>query len=132
VYAHVSSFPQHERARAWLDEQLNGAAPVGLPWSSLRGFLRLVTNPRVFERPEPVAQAWAQISAWLACENTWIPLPTGRHAEVLCGLLASPGVHADLVADAALAALAVEHDLLLCSTDSDFARFSAVRWQNPL
>ena len=49
VYAHVGSFPQHERARAWLDEQLNRPGPVGLPWPSLLAFLRLVSNPRVFE-----------------------------------------------------------------------------------
>ena len=57
VYAHVASLPQHERAREWLDEQLSGATPVGLPWTSLLSFLRLVTNPRVFGQAEPTANA---------------------------------------------------------------------------
>ena len=66
VYAHVRSFAQHERARGWLDQQLNGAAPVGLPWPSLHAFLRLMTNPRVFERSEPITDAWRQVLVWLS------------------------------------------------------------------
>ncbi len=132
VYAHVTSFAQHERARNWLDQQLNGAAPVGLSWASLLAFLRLVTNPRVFDHPEPIADAWRQVLAWLDSETAWIPQPADRHAELLGGLLAVPGVHANLVPDAHLAALAMEHGLTLCSTDSDIARFPGLRWMNPL
>jgi toxin-antitoxin system PIN domain toxin len=132
VYAHVSSFAQHEPARDWLDQQLNGAAPVGLPWASLLAFLRLVTNPRVFERPEPITDAWRQILAWLGCETVWIPQPAERHAELLSQFIVVPGVYAHLVPDAYLAALAIEHGLVLCSTDSDFARFPGLRWLNPL
>jgi toxin-antitoxin system PIN domain toxin len=132
VYAHVASFRQHERARDWLDAQLTGGAPVGLPWPSLLGFLRLVTNPRVFRRPEPMAEAWGQVEAWLQAEVAWIPEPTERHRDVLGGLLAVAGVQANLVPDAHLAALAIEHGLLLCSTDGDFGRFPQLRWQDPL
>ncbi len=132
VYAHVASLPQHERAREWLDDQLNGVAPVGLPWPSLLAFLRLVTNPRVFERPEPIASAWGQVLAWLRCETAWIPQAGERHAELLSELLALPGIQANLVPDAHLAALAMEHGLILCSTDGDFARFPGLRWMNPL
>lgn len=132
IYAHVSSFAQHDAARDWLDAQLSGAAPVGLPWASVTAFLRIVTNPRVFERSEPMADAWRQVQAWLACDCVWTPLPTERHAELLGPFLALPGVHANLVPDAHLAALAVEHGLTLCSTDGDFARFPGVRWVNPL
>lgn len=132
IYAHVSSFAQHEAARDWLDAQLSGPAPVGLSWTSVTAFLRIVTNPRVFERPEPMEDAWRQVQAWLACDCAWTPLPTERHAEFLGPLLAQPGVHANLVPDAHLAALAVEHGLTLCSTDGDFARFPGVRWLNPL
>lgn len=132
VYAHVRSLPQHKRAREWLDSQLNGAALVGLPWSSLLAFLRLVTNPRVFEQPEPVAGAWDQVLAWLACETVWIPQPGERHAELFGELLALPGIYANLIPDAHLAALAMEHGLILYSSDGDFARFPGLRWTNPL
>lgn len=132
IYASVDSFPQHERARRWLDGRLNGAAPVALPWATLVGFLRVVTNPRVFEQPTAMTDAWRQVLSWLDCEPTWIPEPTERHPEILGELLAAPGVHANLVPDAHLAALAIGHGLVLCSTDGDFARFAGLRWANPL
>jgi hypothetical protein len=132
IYAHVSSFPQHRRAHHWLDAQLSGNSPVGLPWPSLLGFLRIVTNPRVFQRPEPLTEAWRQVGAWLEAEVAWTPQPTERHRDVLGTLLTVTGVQANLVPDAHLAALAIEHGLLLCSTDGDFGRFPELRWQNPL
>lgn len=132
IYAHVGSFPQHEAARRWLDAQLSASRLVGLPWPSLLGFLRIVTNPRIFERPEPVAEAWRQVGAWLESDAAWIPQPTERHRDILGPLLAAADVQANLVPDAHLAALAIEHGLLVCSTDGDFARFPEVRWHNPL
>lgn len=132
VYAHVRTFPQHPRARDWLDSQLSRGAPVGLPWPSLLGFLRIVTNPRVFQQPEPMSEAWRQVGAWLGADAAWIPQATERHREVLGALLAAAGVHANLVPDAHLAALAIEHGLLLCSADGDFGRFADLRWLNPL
>jgi toxin-antitoxin system PIN domain toxin len=132
VYAHVASFPQHKAAQAWLDHKLSGAEPVGLPWPSLLAFVRLVSNPRVFERPETVAKAWKQAKEWLGSRASWVPVPTERHRDILHPLLADPGLRSNHVPDADLAALAIEHDLVLCSTDGDFARFPGLRWQNPL
>lgn len=132
IYARVESFAQHSRARQWLDERLNGSAPVGMPWTSLLAFLRITTNPRVFEKPAPVADAWRQVADWLGCERVWIPQPTERHREILGGLLSASGVQANLVQDAHLAALAIEHGLILCSSDGDFARFPGLRWENPM
>jgi uncharacterized protein len=112
VYAHVSSFSQHNLARDWLDRQPNASSPIGLPWPSVLAFLRLVTNPRVFEHPEPIGDAWQQVRTWLTSETARIPQPTERHADVLGEFLAHPtSVHANLVPDAHLAALAVEHGL---------------------
>lgn len=132
IYARVNSLAQHQLTRDWLDRQLNEVPRVGLPWASLLAFLRVVTNPRVFERPETIADAWRQVTAWLAWDSVWVPEPTERHSDVLGELLALPGVHANLVPDAHLAALAMEHGLTLCSTDGDFARFAGLRWLNPL
>lgn len=132
VYAHVKDMPQHEASRAWLDEKLNGTSPIGLPWASLLGFVRLVSNPRIFERPRSVAQAWRQAESWLDCPPVWTPAATERHREVLGSLLSAAGLRANLVPDAHLAALAIEHGLVLCSTDGDFARFPRLRWENPL
>lgn len=132
VYAHVEASPDHQRARMWLDDRLNGSAAVGFPWPTTLAFLRLVTNPRIFERPEPMQRAWQQVEEWLSRPVSWIPQPTERHGEVLGNLLTLRGARANLVPDAHLAALAIEHGLILCTTDGDFARFEGLRWQNPL
>ena len=131
VYAHVSDYAEHERARAWLDGKLGESARVGLPWESTLAFVRLVTNPRVFARPESVKQAWQQVEQWLEAPSAFIPSPTERHRAVFSALV--PQVtRPNLVPDAHLAALAIEHGLILCSTDGDFARFPGLRWENPL
>jgi toxin-antitoxin system PIN domain toxin len=132
IYATNISASQHHAARDWLDRQLVDTHRVGLPWTTLLGFLRLATSARITTRPLTTAAAWQQVSQWLACEPAWIPLPTERHAEVLGKLLGDPGVYGNLVPDAHLAALAIEHGLTLCSTDGDFARFSELKWLNPL
>ena len=132
VYAHINAAPQHDAAATWLDRQINGSSRVGLPWASLLGFLRLTTNPRVLERPLRMASAWEQVTDWLANETVWVPAPTERHTGILATLLGQAGVHGNLVPDAHLAALAIEHGLTLCSADSDFRRFAKLKWHNPL
>lgn len=132
VYAHVSSMAQHAAARRWLDGRLSGNAQVGLPWPSVLAFVRLVSNPRVFARPLAVKDAWKQVTSWLEVPVVWVPAPTDRHRHVLGELLGKSAFRPNLVPDAHLAALAVEHGLLLCSTDGDFARFPGLRWENPI
>ncbi|MGE5233578.1 MAG: TA system VapC family ribonuclease toxin [Acidobacteriota bacterium] len=131
VYAYSSAMPQQRAAHRWLDDQLNAGTPVGLPWPSLLAFLRLVSDPRIFPRAQRLDRAWLQVEAWLSAESAWIPQPGARHAAILGELLTDAG-SPRLVNDAHLAALAIEHGLLLCSTDRDFARFRGLRWENPL
>jgi toxin-antitoxin system PIN domain toxin len=132
IYAHTAESPSHTRARDWLDGQLSGDTRVAIPWQSLLAFLRLMTNPRILARPEPMDEAWAQVRRWLDCPVVWTPQPGERHAEILEQLLKGSGATANLVPDAHLAALAIEHGLTVCSADADFARFDGVRWMNPL
>jgi toxin-antitoxin system PIN domain toxin len=132
VYAHVTSLTQHHAARGWLDSRLNGPTPVGLPWPTLLSFVRLVSNPRIFEHPQPISKAWKQVNDWLTCSVVWIPQPTERHREILDSFLTDTLGRSNLVPDAHLAALAIEHGLTLCSTDRDFARFPNLRWEDPL
>ena len=132
LYACNAAADQHVESRNWLDGKLNGAAPVGLPWISVLAFLRIATNPRAFRTPLTMPTAWGQVSNWLSAETAWTPEPTERHAELFGQLLALPGIYANLVTDAHLATLAIEHGLTLCSTDGDFARFPALNWLNPL
>lgn len=132
IYATFSNARQHRAAHEWLDAQLNGHDGVGLPWHSLLGFLRIATNPRGIVGAISMLEAWEQVRNWLACEPSWIPQPTERHATILGQLLAQPAVYGNLVPDTHLAALAIEHGLTLCSTDGDFARFRELKWINPL
>ena len=132
LYACNAAADLHSKSRDWLDAKLNGAAPVGLPWASLLEFLRISTNPRAFRRPLTMAAAWEQVASWLTAEPVWSPEPSERHAELFGKLLALPGMYGNLVPDAHLAALAIEHGLTLCSTDGDFARFPGLNWLNPL
>jgi toxin-antitoxin system PIN domain toxin len=132
IYAHIEEFPQHVRAKTWLDEQLSGATPVGLPWANIIAFLRITTNRRVFRQPLSIVAAWEQVQQWFSCSNVWTPQPTDRHAHMLEQILLESNVHGEPVADAELAALAMEHGLTLCSADRDFARFPRLRWHNPL
>ena len=132
IYAFIRELPQHEPACVWLDRQLTDAPRVALPWPSLLAFLRLTTNPRIFASPPTLTRAWSQVSSWLAVEGVWIPQPTPRHAEVLGSVLEETGGKCELVPDAHIAALAIEHGLVLCTTDGDFAQFSGLRSWNPL
>jgi len=132
IYAGFPLFEQHQRAKAWLDEQLSGRPKVGLAWQSLITFLRLATNPQIFRRPVAMRDARLQVREWLDQPAAWTPEPTPGHADVLDDMLAVPGVRGSLVPDAHLAALAIEHGLTLMSHDSDFARFPGLRWEDPL
>lgn len=124
----------HERAREWLLAQLNGAHRIGLPWQSLGNFLRIATNPRVLPSPLPAVVAWQQVEIWLSAPAAWVPQPGHAHAELLGGLITRHEIAGNLMPDAMLSALALEHGLTVCSADTDFARFepSGLRWNNPL
>ncbi len=132
LYAHVGVYAEHRKAKDWLTEQLGGATPVGLPWQCLLGFVRLLSNPKIYSRATSIPDAWRQVREWLAFDNVWIPQPTERHADILGELLPLVGRNFNLVSDAHLAAIAIEHGLALCSADTDFARFPKLRWINPL
>lgn len=132
LYAVNRDSPQHGRAKGWLERALSEDEPVALPWVVVLGFLRLSTSPRVFPRPLEVEQALKVVDGWLA-HSSVIALAAGEeHWRTLRDLLSESGTAGNLTTDAHLAALAIEHGAELCSTDTDFARFSRVRWSNPL
>jgi len=124
--------PFHERASSWLADQLNGDRRVAIPWESLTAFMRIATNPRATDRPLKPAAAWGFVEDWLASPVVWTPVPTEDHAALLGGLIQRYALGGTLIPDAHLAALALEHGLEVCSADTDFARFTEVRWRNPL
>jgi toxin-antitoxin system PIN domain toxin len=132
LYAVDADSAHNDRAAAWLTDVLNGDRRVGVPWQTIGAFIRISTHPRINESPLSSMQAWSYVENWLACDPVWIPPATERTARVLAGLMATSGPTGNLVPDAQLAALAVEHGLTVCSADTDFARFPEVSRFNPL
>jgi hypothetical protein len=132
LYAYDSSSAHHERARPWLEEHLSGVEAFGFAWATLLAFVRLVTNPRVFDSPLRVGGALDVVETWLVTPCATVLHPGPRHAVLLRQLLEPLGTAGNLTMDAHLAALALEHDAELCSADADFSRFPGLRWSNPL
>ena len=132
LYAVDASAPRHRAARRWLEEQLSGTETFAFAWAVLLAFVRLSTNPRVFEVPLEPQEAFDLVEGWLAQPCATIVHPTGRHAALLRELLGPLGTAGNLTVDAHLAALAIEHGAELCSSDRDFSRFPGLRWTDPL
>lgn len=132
LYAVNSDAAQHDRVRGWWEKAVNDEDTVGLPWIVLLGFLRLATNSRVFPRPLAPDGASAKLDAWLSLDNVRVVREKDDHWETLKLLLRGAGTAGNLTTDAHLAALALSHDAVLVSCDTDFARFKGLRWENPL
>jgi len=132
LYAYHPQDARHQGARDWLEATLSGTEPVRFAWLGLWAFLRISTNPRVFERPLLPSEAEAVVSSWLARRVAGILDPGERHLEILRELLRGNQVKGPLITDAALAALAMEHGATLFTTDADFVRFPGLKHRNPL
>jgi toxin-antitoxin system PIN domain toxin len=132
LYSVDRASPYHVATVAWLTEQFNGPRRVGLPWQSLVAFVRISTHPRASANPLSPQDALSFVEDWLAQDMAWIPIPGHGHARVFTEFVSGQHLSGNLVSDAHLAALAVEHGLTLYSNDSDFARFPGLSWANPL
>jgi toxin-antitoxin system PIN domain toxin len=132
LYAEDSLSEHHSMIRAWWDARLSGSEPVALCWPVLTAFLRIGTNPRLLRRPLTLPEATARVQSWLDQPCVRVLQPSDQHWTVFQRVLREGRATANLVSDAHLAALAVEHNCTLCSTDADFARFKSLKWMNPL
>jgi len=121
LYAYDTASDNQAEAKRWLEEILSRPEQIRLPWVTILAFLRISTSARAFRHPLSAKEALAVVSEWLS-----------RHFQILSTLLLVAQASGSLVTDAHLAALAIEHGALLCTTDRDFARFPGLRFQNPL
>jgi toxin-antitoxin system PIN domain toxin len=132
LYAANRSSPHHEKARCWWDDALSGSDPVCLCWQTIGAFLRISTNRRAFAQPFSVEEATEIVQKWLDQPSVQVLVPTIDHWQIFRRLLTEAQGVGNLVSDAHLAALALEHGCWLFSADADFARFRGLKWKNPL
>ena len=133
IHAYNSDFPRHALAKQWWEQAAEGRfGAIGLAWVSILGFIRIITNRSVMERPLAAGDAVEIARAWLKQDSIRILVPGDQHSEILFRLLEELGVAGNLTADAHLAALALEYRAEVATSDTDFARFAGLRWFNPL
>lgn len=132
IYAIDAASPNHQPARRWLEETLSGTDEVGLAWNVILAFLRIVTNPVVMRRPLRPEAALDYVDSWLQQPCARLVVPGDKHWLIFRGLLRGSGTAGNLTSDAHLAALAIEYDGEIYSSDHDFKRFPGVRHINPL
>ncbi|OFX34513.1 MAG: DNA-binding protein [Armatimonadetes bacterium RBG_16_67_12] len=132
VYVHREDAPDHKAYLEWFQEAVDSDAPYGISDLVSSGFLRVVTHPRVFRLPTPMKTALAFIHALREQPNAVLISPGARHWEIFTHLCRTAGTKGNLVADAYLAALAIESGSEWSTTDRDYSRFPGLRWRHPL
>ena len=131
LYAVNQDSTHHDAAKRWLDAALAGATTVGWSWIVLLAFLRISTRPAIFPRPLPLDVAVDVVRLWVSAPSSVVVEPTVQHLDVLSSLLSDVGIGGNLVNDAHLAALAIEHRATVVTFDRDFARFTKVQIERP-
>ena len=132
LYAEDSLSHFHEPACQWWDQQLSGSGTVCLCWQVINAFIRISTHPKLFRTPLSLEEANATVNGWMQQPCLRLIHATDEHWFYLQKMLISSQARGNLVSDAHLAALAMEHGCVLCSTDKDFALFEGLSWENPV
>lgn len=132
IYAYNTDAPHHDGAKRWWQNALSDSETVGLAWVVCLGFLRLMTSPRVLMHPWTPKDILVEIRAWQRRPPVQLVQPGVRHLDILDGFAKQRLLSSDLTTDAHLAALAIEHQAVICSNDVDFERFPGLRRRNPL
>ena len=134
VYATFADAPEHDRARGWLEARLGeGEGTVALCWPVVYAFLRLITSARVFgPHAVTVRDGWAVAAAYLSQPAVRVVTAGAGHTAIAAELAGTPGLRSEDVPDIEVAALAIEHGLVLASHDHGFRRFSRLRVVDPL
>ena len=132
IYAGRADFAEHARYVDWLEGELNSDRAFGVSDLVLSGFLRIVTNPRVFREPSSLDEAVGFVEALRSASNAVTVAPGPRHWSIFRQLCWEVGARGALIPDAYFAAMAIESDCEWITTDRDYARFPGLRWRHPL
>jgi toxin-antitoxin system PIN domain toxin len=131
IYAHREDSPHHAVCHAWLLRTLRADQAFGLSDAVLSSLIRIVTHPKIFKQPTRLDIALAFVAGLLAQPHAVIVAPGPRHWEIFTRLCRDVDARGNLVADAYLAALAIESGSEWITTDGDFARFPGLKWRRP-
>ena len=132
IFAEIKNSDHHDRAHEVLSGLSSGSVPWAIPWPCIYEFLRVVTHSRIFHPPVPLARATADLRRILESPSLVLLSETDRHTEILMQILEASGATGNLIHDAHIAALCLEHGVSeLVTGDRDFLRFSELRVSNP-
>ena len=132
IFAEITSSRHHERARALLQELAEGGRPWAIPWPCVYEFLRVVTHPRVFHPPVPLERALSDMTSILSSPSLRLLRETSRHPAIMANVLRESAASGNLIHDAHIAALCIEHGVSeLFTGDRDFQRFSPLKMVDP-
>lgn len=132
IYAFREETPDHAAYASWLDDVVRGSRRFGMSEGVLSGFLRLVTNRRVYAVPAPLGNALAFVDRILAAPACERVRPGPRHWGIFVDLCQAARVEGGGVSDAYHAALAIETGSVWITADRGFARFPGLHWRQPL
>lgn len=132
LYAHNKGDERHSAARRWLEDSFSSEELFAFNWLVVTAFLRIASHARSFPRPYNLHEITSIVQEWLDCENVILIVPTARHWDIFKNLIIDGQATGPLIMDAHLAALAIEHDATLATTDRDFSRFPTLKTINPL
>jgi len=132
VYGHRRDSENHQAYREWLENLVNSEENYGLCDLVLSGFIRIVTHPKIFRSPSSINPALKFAREIRDQPNCVVVVPGERHWDIFCRLCNETGAKGNLVADAYLAALAIESGSEWITTDRDYSRFPGLRWRHPL
>jgi uncharacterized protein len=132
IYAYNELSPEHKAARTWLQETLSTAEPLAFSWLAIMAFVRVTTNRKIFARPYTTDEAFDVVANWLSAPGSLILAPGDEHLSIVRRLAHDSGVYGATLTDAHVAALAIEHGVILATTDSDFGQFASLKWMNPI
>jgi uncharacterized protein len=132
LYAHIKDLPQHKASKMWLEKVITDGKIIGLSWQVITAFIRIGTNPKLFKSPMTIAQVEKSLGALFALPTVELITPTDRHWKIFLKLLKDSKATGNFVMDAHLAALAIEYNARLASTDNDFKVFPDLEYFNPL
>lgn len=132
IFAEITSSRHHDKARALLQELAEGGRPWAIPWPCIYEFLRVVTHPRVFHPPVPMERALSDITRVLSSPTLRLLQETSRHSGIMASVLRESAASGNLIHDAHIAALCIEHGVSdLYTGDRDFRRFSLLNVVDP-